>query len=815
MKGTTNPILKSFDGSHNEIFIPVYQRNYDWQLKQCERLFQDLEEIIEVDRKKHFFGAVVGKPETNWTWVVIDGQQRLTTVSILMLALAHSLRDGDIESTDPKLGEKIEQSYLRIGDDKEETRFKLKPVKDDDKAYRRLFGPEKEFIASSNITSNYKFFRDRLASTKLTADQVWDAIQRLEVMHLDLEDFDDAQRIFESLNSTGLELKEADKIRNFVLMGHETSKQTHLYEERWNPIEENTDFETDAFIRWYLTTKTARTPREQDVYEAFKSYVGSKKISTESVLEELFEYSGYYRKLKNASTGNAKVDRLLSRMNSIRGAVTIPFLMPVLRAVENGETTFDDFYNVLKIIESFVTRRFVTGIATNSLNKIFATAFSDVNKLRTEGHPMADIFAYTLLRRSGAGRFPSDAEFREAFSTRNMYNLRPAWREYIFDVLENGNSNDMRDIARAIHEGEISVEHIMPQTLTNQWRDELGDDADAIHQTWLHRIGNLTVTGYNASYSNSSFEKKKTAPNGFKQSPYRLNDELKKSDSWGVSEMQTRTERFADQALNYWRAPQTDFTPPPTVLPTEAMGEEGSFTNREIVSFEYGDIHKTVSSWVEMVQELLTYLVRDHRTELLTASRTFGQLRQVEPGSETPQEWRRVDDSLIVFTASSTDAKIGFLRALFEKLSLNPDELIFSLRPEKGEAQAQQNAGLGPNSEGTEGEKASGKFSPITKYQAQFEEAATLKSGFEDTASLREQFIKDFEAFAREDASAILGNKPVGDFLATTRPIEASTNEALAVVTQILAASSMFGQSYLHERIVDGTLGAWTQRLNG
>ena len=183
-------------------------------------------------------------------------------------------------------------------------------------------------------------------------------------------------------------------------MGHDSATQTHLYKDRWNPIEENSDFETDAFIRWYLTTKTARTPKEQDVYEAFKTYVAKTGKSTEEILDDLYEFSSYYRKIRRASTGDQRVNALLRRMNPIRGAVTIPFLMPVLRAVENGETSYDDLYNVLKIIEAFVTRRFVVGIATNALNKIFATAFSDVSKLRTGDQSMAEIFAYTLLRRT-------------------------------------------------------------------------------------------------------------------------------------------------------------------------------------------------------------------------------------------------------------------------------------------------------------------------------------------------------------------------------------------------------------------------------
>lgn len=809
MKGTTNPILNAFDGNHKTLFIPVYQRNYDWQIKQCERLFQDLEDIIVENRPKHFFGAVVGKPES-WQWVVIDGQQRLTTVSILMLALAHALRDGTITSEDDELAQKIEYNYLRIGAYKEETKFKLKPVKDDDKAYRRLFGPEKEFIQSSNITANYKYFRERLAQTPFTADQMWQAIRSLEVMHLDLEEFDDAQRIFESLNSTGLELKEADKIRNFVLMGQDSATQTRLYEDRWNPIEENSGFETDAFIRWYLTTKTSSSPKEQDVYEAFKTYVVRKNLNSEVVLDDLYEFSSYYQKLKSAQTGNDKVDRLLRRMNPIRGAVTVPFLMPLLREVENGGTTYDDFYNVLKLIESFLTRRFVVGIPTNALNKIFATAFSEITKLRTDNQPYYDLFAYMLLRRTGSGRFPSDTDFKEAFATKNMYALRAAWRDYLFDVLENGESKDVRDISRALEEGDISIEHIMPQTLTAVWQEELGPNAEEIHETWLNRIGNLTVTGYNSSYSNAPFERKKTMKDGFNTTPYRLNDMVKTAETWGEEQMRKRTKVFTDVALKYWKAPATTFEPPAAVLPTESMGEDGSFTNREIVSFQIGDFHQTVESWAHMVQVLLTHLLREHRTGIQEFSNVNGQINLVDPADPTPVEWRRADDSLIVFTANSTNSKMALLRSLFEHLEIDPDELVFTLRPSKNLSNSTDSSG---GASGQRPKGAENKFAPLTKYLDEFAQAEILKPDVDSTSALREQFSKDFQPYVHQDASKALDGIPIGDYLAATDPASASEDEALAVITQVLAASAMFGQGYLHGLIIDGTLGKWVRRL--
>lgn len=808
MKGTTNPILNAFDGNHKTLFIPVYQRNYDWQIKQCERLFQDLEEIITNDRPKHFFGAVVGKPEGSWQWVVIDGQQRLTTVSILMLALSRALRDGDIESDDPELAEKIELDFLRVGTHKDETKFKLKPVKDDDAAYRRLFGPDKEFIAGSNITENYRYFRLQLAKTLYTADQIWGAIGALEVMHLDLEPYDDAQRIFESLNSTGLELKEADKIRNFVLMGHDTRKQTALYENRWNPIEENSDFETDGFIRWYLTTKTSSTPKEQDVYEAFKSFVAKKQIRKEDALDDLYEFSGYYRKLKHAETGNGKVDGLLRRMNPIRGAVTIPFLMPLLRQVENGETSYDDFYDVLKMIESFVTRRFVVGIATNSLNKIFATAFSDVTKLRANGQSYADVFAYTLLRRTGSGRFPSDAEFRDAFFTKDMYSLRASWRTYIFDVLENGTSKDTRDIAQALQDGDISIEHIMPQTLTPVWREELGSDAERIHEIWLNRIGNLTVTGYNSSYSNSAFDTKKTMKDGFDATPYRLNDMVKASQTWGEAQLRERTAELTDTAAEYWQLPVTDFEPPKAVLPVEPMGEDGSFTNRDIVSFQLGDFQQTVESWAQMLQVVLAHLLRDHRTEILNFVKDYGPLKIVRPDDAVPNGWRRVDDSLIVFTAQNTDAKLALLRSVFDHLGIESDELVFTLRTNKADSSESDSGRVNP-----EHEVQDSKFAALTKYVDQFEQAEAMKPAFAETAEIRKQFIADFEPFAVPEANDVLGDAPISDYLASHSPDNASEEQARAVLTQILAASQLLGQNYLHDKVLDGTLNSWISAL--
>ena len=805
MRGSIREIYTLYDGNNRCLLIPVYQRNYDWQHKQCARLFDDLEEIISSERKKHFFGAVVGKNQDSWNWIVIDGQQRLTTVSILMLAFAHALQEGEIQSEDPTLAEKIISDYLRIGQNKENPRFKLKPVKDDDKAYRKLFGPESEFISSSNVTANYRFFRKKLRSTQLNADQVWNAICRLEVMHLDLEEYDEPQRIFESLNSTGLELKEADKVRNYVLMGLDSAKQEQLYNDRWNPTEANCRFQTDSFIRWYLTTYTTKTPREQDVYEAFKAFASKRKTSMPELLDDLYAYSKYFREIRESDTGYPAVDKQLKRMNEIMGAVVLPFLMPLLRDAHEHKTTPEDFLEVLLTIESYIVRRFVTGIATNSLNKIFATMYSEVRKLHTDGAPFAPIVIYQLNRRSGSGRFPTDAEFRESFATKDFYNIRAYWRQYLFNCLENGSSKDIRDVSSALAENKISIEHIMPKTITETWRQELGDKAKEIHETWINRIGNLTVTGYNSSYSNSPFKAKKSMENGFDSSPYRLNDLLKKSDRWTLIQLEERNELLTDKALNFWTSKTTDFTPPKAILPKEPMGDSEDFSGRKISGFEFGDFRKTTKSWADMVEAVLSYLLHEHRTEIFSFAKSSKFLRFEKPATEKTRSYRKIEEGLYAQVGNNTSAKIWFLRALFEHLDLNTEDLVFTFPASKtdpAEGIDDQN-----------NETPVGKYAELTKFFDQLVEARELTDAPENTESLREEFIKDFEEFSTTNPEALFDGKEFDSFISTTVPSEMNDAPVLAVLTQHIKVSQMLGGSYFHQKIKDGSMAELVHRL--
>jgi uncharacterized protein with ParB-like and HNH nuclease domain len=809
VKGNVTEIWRVFDGQSKQLVIPVYQRNYDWSEPQCDALFDDLEEIVAMDREKHFFGAVVGKHEDSFTWVVIDGQQRLTTISILMLAMVHAARAGEIALDDASLPGNLERSYLqRFSDDEPQAKVKLKPVKDDAEAYSRLFRTADEYDESSNVTANYRFFRRRLTETALTADQVWRAIQRLEIMLLDLEKSDDPQRIFETLNSTGLALTEADKIRNFILMGLTTAKQNQLYEHKWNVMEKNVGFHTDWFIRWYLVMATTRTPRQSDVYEAFKKYMRKSTVPVDELLEDMRQFSDYTRQIINCTTGERELDRALADYRPLHSDVILPFLLPVLHDFRSGVVPLADMVRVVRVLESYLMRRTICGMWANALNKIFANAYADLRRLRTGGQSYPDVLIYLLRRRDdSSGRFPDDEEFREELTTRNIYRLRSENRSFLFERLENLNSKDTRDIAERLETGDLSIEHIMPQKLTTAWRSSLGPDAEAIHSTWLNRLGNLTVTAYNSEYSNSSFSTKLSIENGLKDSPYRLNAFVKQQESWGATQIEERTRQLADSAIDLWPYATTDFTPPAVVLPREPMGQSQSFRGREVVAYEYGDTSATVTAWSEVVPSIVSVLMRDHRARIIAAAQANPMLStQVSHTGENGRGWVQVDPGLSVFVASSTDQKIRGLRQLFDALDLDADTLVFTLRAGRGGDGGAELADPMP------ADQAAHPYTELTKFLPQIEEITSTNTELSETENLREQFTAAFQSFAPSNPSEELDGRKYVDF--TPDVIEsASPTQVLAVIQLALQLAEQFDPAALHDAMIDGRARAWVTRL--
>ncbi|MFD8878901.1 DUF262 domain-containing protein [Corynebacterium xerosis] len=817
MRGEVKPLWYQYDSQSRKLVIPVYQRNYDWQLKHCERLFDDLEEVIEEDRPKHFFGAIVGKPETGFEWIVIDGQQRLTTVSLLILAIADAIDAGSLEYEDKGLGDTLRKSYLYSGSEnrpggKIHGKLKLKPVKDDLRAYEHLFGPESGYIESSNVTRNYKYFRKRLEGTDFTAEQIWEAVKRLDAMVLDLEQFDNPQRIFESLNSTGLGLSEADKIRNLVLMDKSHAEQEFLYETYWNPLERNVDFHTDWFIRWYLTVKMSRTARMDAVYDTFKSFLVKEVAAgatVQGVLEEMFNYSKHLRDMETAETGDSALDIAFKRFNLIRGDVVLPLTLPIFRDYRNGEISSGEVLGFLRVIETHIARRTVSSVAANALNKIYATIYHEIHRMRTSDATVLHVFVYLLRRRdTTSGRIPGDEEFAEAFSTRNFYRLSSSQKAYFFDVLENGDSKDRSDIVEALDRGDVTIEHIMPQTLSASWKKEIGEEFEEVHGRWINRVGNLTVSGYNSSYSNSSFVQKRDMEHGFRNTPYRLNELVRDKERWGVEELQARNDDLVAKALSYWALPETTFVPERPPLPTESLGAEVSLRGRSVTAFIFGDERKTVSNWSDMLLQLLRILAQDYQTELIKFSEKTELLIFSESSSDVIERGsRRVNEALILRVPTGTEQKISFLRRVFHYLGLDQDELVFVLKPAGDELNFKESVDevVAPDS----------MYAPLLKFLPELDEFAGQSLSVDDTVNLRGQFKEDFGSFVPDrpwksveakgrDQIVRYGESEGG--VVTDRGI-------LEHIQWVLEASDMFIPTMFHDCIVDGTFARWIRAL--
>ncbi|QGU05295.1 hypothetical protein CETAM_10230 [Corynebacterium comes] len=804
MKGSVKSAYTIFDSAEKSIIIPVYQRNYDWTRKQCERLFDDLENAIRENRPKHFFGAVVGDPETSFKWIVIDGQQRLTTLSLLMLALSRSIDSRTIATSDPELASRIQRSYLKMSHSSDEVKFKLKPVKNDNLAYYRLFGDEKHFIEDSNLTSNYRYFLDRLAKTNLTGEEVWNAIERLELMILDLESHDDPQRIFESLNSTGLALSEADKIRNLVLMGLDHQTQERLYENYWNATEINVGYRTDWFIRWYLTIRLSRTPNQNAVYDEFKGVLARAVEPVEIILRDLHDYSAVFREIDTPDTGNVKLDRILDRFNLIRGDVLLPLVLPLYREFKEGQLSVDEFARIIRVLETHTFRRTISSVNANALNKIYATMYNEIRKLRRDGDGTWDVLVHLLRRRDDtSGRIPDDNEFGEAFASRNMYRMNKNMHRYMFDVLENGDSNDTKDIVTALENQIVSIEHVMPQTLTAQWRDELGGRSEEIHRSWVNRIGNLTVTGYNSSYSNLPFIQKRDRENGFRETPYRLNRDIRDRNRWDEEAMQERTRALLDAALSYWELPATDYEPKKNPPLTEPLGEETQFTGRVVTAFEYGGVKVPVWSWSELMPKVIQMLLDEHRSEIVNYAQTIGGLIVLIQGAQDlPRGIVKIDEALAVNIANDTFAKTRELRRLMGYLELDTDDLVFTLRREKADIEEQ----------GREVQQNS-PLHRLLVFEDMVEEVASQNVTPADTESLRQQFVEIFTPLRPSDPVAALAGKDLQSLKTAEGVADATTEQVLAAMALTMDTPVIYAPHALHDSMVAGEFSLWLGRL--
>ncbi|KOS33559.1 DUF262 and DUF1524 domain-containing protein [Helicobacter pylori] len=552
MKADATTLLGFFEENQNNQFvIPIYQRLYSWEKEQCKQLWDDIIKIGGNDKMNgHFIGSIlyVRVDDTHSSpLLIIDGQQRLTTITLLFIALRDHLND--------EVKRKEIESYLINSDKDGDKKFRLILSESDKDTLLSLIDENKRKPSepSLKIVENFKLFEKWISENTDKLETIFKGLEKLMIVWIASKKEEDPQLIFESMNSKGIELTQTDLIRNYIVMETEVKKQEDFYNQYWRAMEENfkqNEKLFNRFVRHYLTIKTGKIPNEKRVYEAFKDYQQKEGIEIEDLLKDLQKYCGYFCQIvfkkEDKKEDNKDLNKALSFLVDLEMDVVYPLLLELYSDYRDGVLSKQDFIPIIDLTESYLCRRAVYRPGSGGLNKVFASFTKKINKDQYR----ESIKAHFLSLEKTTGKFPKDSEFRDSLITIDFYKFKK--NKYFLERLENFDTKEPVDTQKC------NIEHIMPQTLTPKWQRDLGENFQAIHEKYLHTIGNLTLTGYNNKYSNKSFQEKRDMEKGFKQSPLKLNQSLKDLESFGEKEIEKRANDLADWALKIWTYPKLD-----------------------------------------------------------------------------------------------------------------------------------------------------------------------------------------------------------------------------------------------------------------
>nr|WP_121037979.1 DUF262 and DUF1524 domain-containing protein [Helicobacter pylori] len=594
---------------NNQFVIPIYQRLYSWKKEQCEQLWDDIIKIGGNDKMNgHFIGSILYArvDDTHSSpLLIIDGQQRLTTITLLFIALRNHLSE--------EVKHKEIESYLINSNKDGDKKFRLILSESDKDTLLSLIDENKRKPSepSVKIMENFELFEKWIRKNTDKLETIFKGLKKLMIVWISLDKGkDDPQLIFESMNSKGIELTQTDLIRNYIVMETEIEKQEDFYNQYWRAMEE--DFKQnetlfkqnkksskqnkdlfDRFVRHYLTIKTGKIPIEKRVYEAFKGYQQKEGIEIEDLLKDLQKYCGYFCQIAFKKEADKDLNKALGFLVVLEMDVIYPLLLELYSDYSDGVLSKQDFIPIIYLTESYICRRAVCGIPSNGLNKFFPSFTKKINKDQYL-ESIKVHFGYLTEKQ----RFPNNDEFKEYFITIDFYHFQK--KEYFLERLENFERKER------VYAHEYTTEHIMPQTLEEEWERDLGENFQAIHDKYLHTIGNLTLTGYNQEYSNKSFQEKRDMEKGFKQSPLKLNQSLKDLESFGEKEIEKRANDLADWALKIWTYPKLE------AETLEKYKQKGKRENKvyDLSSYKFGshsrELFDILSKEIKVLDERIT-----------------------------------------------------------------------------------------------------------------------------------------------------------------------------------------------------------------
>lgn len=682
MKAAETKVDRFLASNETAFAIPVYQRNYDWAKIQCQQLLKDILDVGGDDEQLgHFIGSIVYVHDDVYSvsglreFTIIDGQQRLTTLTLIYIAIYRHL----VAAGEEREAQRVYKTFLinEFADDAE--KLKLKPTDNYKAALAQIMDPLEAVKVQgySRLVENFRFFQSQINAANVAI--VLKGLSKLLFVDIALDrQKDNPQHIFESLNSTGLELSQADLIRNYILMGLPRKDQEQVFRKYWEPIERNArnlevnESRVSDFIRDYLTLKQKDIPNKGAVYAKFKErFPTTNSPELMDALVEIREFSNVYARLLNPQLEpDAVISRELGYIRSLEINVSYPFLMPVYHDYQAEVISRDDFAAVLQLVQSYVWRRAILGLPTNALNKIFMGLYD-----RVDAVDYLVSIQRALMLRGGTQRFPRDGEVLAILKEKDMYSVKGRTRIYFFDKLENHNNREIVDVTVP----GITVEHIFPQNPDPEWRNLMDEDEYGVMgEQYLNTIGNLTLSGNNGRLGNKTFvEKRDMNENGGEQG-YRfsrlwLNRDLQAMDQWGVAQVEARADRIAQRFLKVWPAPGID------VL-ADVAGEEVNIFDAEEPRFkklEYA-IFLGNRIWVTQVSRLYVEVIQHLLTEQPDAfhGTKLGERIQLTAEPATLRQSTQVAESYFVEGNIDSKTKFERLKIILTELGLEDDLFV-------------------------------------------------------------------------------------------------------------------------------------------
>ena len=704
MKGEAILLRNFIEGHKTQFIIPVYQRNYDWKRENCDQLFNDLKNLSAPDsHRTHFFGSIVSTRADNYgdNRLVIDGQQRITTISLLLLAGIKAVNDGKLEVSNKEKIDEAFDTFLKSKYCSAERKIKLVPIENDLAAYDKIYHKENELIEDSKITRNFLHMYERLCENpSFSFDKLLDAIERLEIISISLDDKDDAQLIFESLNSTGLALTEADKIRNFLLMSLSAEEQQEFYKNYWQKIEAATDGQPTMFLRDYLCIMLSlpKHVRIDNLYFEWKKYMDGRDRKKE--LETMLIYATYYGQVTTCKLSTERLSSKMRHLNNLETDITNVFFIQFLNYAEDNHFDEQAVYDVLDLVENYMARRLVCGFSSSSIAVVFCVIHRLVRNSIEEykkadstiNWSYVDVLAYHLFSYNGKNAFPRDDTFKYSILNHDVYHMTRPVQRFLFERLENSVHGEYNDVVEDMRTKNATIEHIMPQTLNAEWIAMLGEDYNEIHEKYLHTFANLTLSGINGNLSNKPFEIKrdgvrtdKEVKPGYKDSKYRLTRGVTNCTKWTEDELKQRGQEITNIFMRLYPMPTTTFRPMRKTW-SEVSLEDETFdptfaTLRGFILFgeEYSE-----KNWKSMLIRVVSEVTRRYpfEVEALYDKGSFfktGKLGEIKYCTKLSQDH-------YVLTSTDSRSKIRVLHYLFEQCEIPQTELIFLLNNPEAES---------------------------------------------------------------------------------------------------------------------------------